>query len=58
MEEIKREYSMSDAELMTFVSNLVQSMNRDAAKFAGYGVNAADITVFMSSCGAIPNENI
>ena len=43
MEELKRDYSMSDAELMMFISNLMQTMNRDATEFADYGVDADDI---------------
>ena len=46
MEEVQRDYNMLDAELMMFVSNLIQSMNRDATEFDGYGVDAADITAF------------
>ena len=46
MEELIRDYSMLDAELMMFVSNIIQSMNRDATEFADYGVDAADITAF------------
>ncbi len=46
MKEEVREYSMSDADLAMFVSNLAQSMTRDAAEFANYGVDAAAITAF------------
>ena len=48
MEEVKREYRMSDAELMMFVSNLVHSVLRDAASFTEYGVDAADISAFSA----------
>ena len=46
MEEVKRDYSMSDAELMLFVSDIIISMNRDESEFADYGVDAADISDF------------
>lgn len=44
MKEAKRKYSLSFADLAMFVSNLVSSMNRDSAEFAGRGVDSTDIT--------------
>lgn len=44
MKEAIRAYSMSDADLMMFTSNLVQSMTRDTTEFAGRGVTATNIT--------------
>ena len=46
MEEVRRDYNMTDNELTMFVSNLIQSMNRDSAEFIDYGVDAADISDF------------
>ncbi len=46
MTKAKREYSLSDSELMIFASNLVGFMTRDAVQFAERGVTAAMITAF------------
>ncbi len=43
IEESKRNYTLTDAELAMFASNLVVFMNRDAAEFAAKGVDAAAI---------------
>ena len=43
-EELQRDYNMTDSELCMFVSNLVQTMTRDATEFAVKGVTAPDIT--------------
>ncbi len=42
--ELKREYQMSDSELCMFTSNLVQTMTRDLTEFTNRGVDAADIS--------------
>ncbi len=43
IKELQRDYRMNDSELCMFVSNLIQTMTRDAAEFAIRGVDAADI---------------
>ena len=43
-----RYYSMSDADLCMFVSNLVNFIIRDATEFAVYGVSPADTTAFKA----------
>ena len=43
-----RYYSMSDADLCMFVSNLVNIMIRDETEFAVYGVSPADTTAFKA----------
>ena len=48
MNEIVRVYSMPDADLMMFASNLVQTMTRDSAEFADYAVDAAAISAFAA----------
>lgn len=44
MKQKIRNYNLSDADLMLYTSNLVQSMTRDAVEFANRGVDAAAIT--------------
>ena len=44
MENSSRNYLMPDADLMMFVSNLVQTMTRDATELADFGVLVANIT--------------
>lgn len=48
MININRDYTISDADLTMFVSNLVQTMTRDIAEFADYGVTAANVTTLQS----------
>lgn len=43
-----RDYTIPDADLMMFVSNLVQTMTRDAVPLADYSVDAADITALQT----------
>ena len=43
VEELLRDYHMSDAEHCMFVSNLAKTMTRDGAEFALRGVDAAAI---------------
>ncbi len=60
MQSIKRNYSLTDAELMLYSSNLVGFMNRDAAKFLERGVTAGDISAFAALTNAfeviLPDE--
>jgi hypothetical protein len=42
----QRNYNLTDADLMMFASNLVQTINRDALQFADFGVDDAAITAF------------
>lgn len=46
MKELRRNYSMSNPELMDMVGDFVGYMTRDAAEFAVRGVDAAAITAF------------
>ena len=46
MKVVEREYNMSNADLAMLASNFVVFMNRDSAKFAVRGVDAAAITAF------------
>jgi hypothetical protein len=46
MKESTRSYSMSDAELCLFASNIVVYMNRDSTEFANRGIDAAAINAF------------
>ncbi|MCX6153678.1 MAG: hypothetical protein NT007_05930 [Candidatus Kapabacteria bacterium] len=39
-----RTYSMSDANLCMFVSNLISFLTRNHTEFALYGVDAGDVT--------------
>ena len=43
-DELIRDYSMTDADLCMYVSNLVGFMTRDITEFANWGIDAADIT--------------
>jgi hypothetical protein len=46
MSEAVRNYSMTDAELMMFASNLVQTITNDLAQFAQFGVDADTVQEF------------
>ncbi len=46
MTPIKRDYNLSNAELMFIVGDFIVYMNRDFAEFAARGVDAAAITAF------------
>ncbi len=46
MKELKKNFSMSFADLMMLASKLVFNMNRDSGEFASRGVDAAAITAF------------
>ena len=46
MNDSVRDYSMTDAELMMYASNLVTFITRDSVQFEDYGVDAAAITAF------------
>ena len=47
MANSNRDYAIPDADLMMFVSNLVQTMTRDALLLADYSVDVADITALQ-----------
>jgi hypothetical protein len=46
MEELKRDYTMSNPDLCQLVSNMVSFMTRDATEFAARGVDALAITAY------------
>ena len=46
MAEAVRNYSMTDAELMVFASNLVQTITHDLVQFAQFGVDADTVADF------------
>jgi hypothetical protein len=48
MSDLNRNYLLTDADLCMYVSNLIQTITRDAEKFEEYGVTVANITAFES----------
>ena len=59
-EESKRDYTLTDAELCMFTSNLVVTMTRDATEFAAKGVDALAITALETLGDAFevfPNDD-
>ena len=50
LSDTKREYTMSNAELCMFVSNLCNTITRDTTEFTDYSVDAATVTDLKALC--------
>ena len=51
-EQLVRDYRITDSELTVFTQHICDSMTRDIAEFAAYGVLAANVTSLQSLCDA------